>query len=470
MSRINSNVSSIIAQRVLSTQNSRMNLSLQRLSTGLRINTGKDDPAGLIASETMRAEKVAIQAAQTNVMRATNVVAVAESGLTEISSLLNDMEELIDRSANQTGISNDERAANQLEIDTILTSIDRIANSTELQGRRLLSGELAYTTSNIDTSKIGTLQLYSSRIPEGGARNVVVGVNTAASTAGITYSGGTVTGSARSIEVIGNLGREVLTFASGTTASGIAAAVNDSRYLTGVSASVGASGAVLFSSTEYGSSQFVKVRSLTGASFTVSAAEDYGVDAEVSINGTAAIGDGLKVSVRSNTLDADITLAAAFGSVAGGTSTFSITGGGANFAIAPKLDLNSIATLGIDAVTTTSLGNSNTGTLNTIGTGGANALTQANFFAAQRIIRLAAQQVATMRGRLGAFEKDTLDTTANSLSIQYENLTAAESAIRDADFAEETSNLTRAQILVQSATNVLKLANQAPQNVLSLLQ
>ena len=75
-----------------------------------------------------------------------------------------------------------------------------------------------------------------------------------------------------------------------------------------------------------------------------------------------------------------------------------------------------------------------------------------------------------MRGRLGAFERDTLDTTLESLNIRYENVAAAESAIRDADFALETANLTRAQILVQSSTLVLKQANQAPLNVLSLLQ
>ena len=74
-----------------------------------------------------------------------------------------------------------------------------------------------------------------------------------------------------------------------------------------------------------------------------------------------------------------------------------------------------------------------------------------------------------LRGRLGAFQKDTLETTANSLQITLENTTAAEAAIRDTDFATETSSLTRAQILVQSATQVLRMANAAPQNVLALL-
>ena len=93
-----------------------------------------------------------------------------------------------------------------------------------------------------------------------------------------------------------------------------------------------------------------------------------------------------------------------------------------------------------------------------------------NFETAQRIVRSATRQVAELRGRLGAFSKNTLNSTINALQVALENTTAAESAIRDADFAAETSNLTRAQILVQSSTKTLAMANQAPQMVLQLLQ
>lgn len=470
MSRINTNVPSIIAQRILTMQNDRLNLSLQRLSTGLRINSGKDDPAGLIASETMRAEMRAVQAAQTNIGRATNVVAVAESGLTEITNLLNGLEDLVDRTANETGISTEERDANQLEIDNILASINRIASSTELQGRRLLSGDLAYTTTGVSAANIAALQINSARIPEGGSRTVGVDVVVAASLATINYTGSTITGTPRTIEVTGNLGSERLTFASGATVNNIASAINQSVALTGVSATVSGTGAVIFNSTDYGSSQFVKVRALSGTFVVSGSGEDYGNDVQATVNGMTAAGDGLKVGVRIATLDADITLTSAFATDPTlGTSTFSITGGGAKFMISPRLDLNSVATLGIDSVSTTGLGDRNTGYLFSLGTGEANAMNQRNFYVAQRIVRNALSQVATFRGRLGSFERNTLDTTLNSLKVQYENLAAAESAIRDTDFAAETSNLTRAQILVQSATNVLRLANQAPQNVLALL-
>ena len=102
--------------------------------------------------------------------------------------------------------------------------------------------------------------------------------------------------------------------------------------------------------------------------------------------------------------------------------------------------------------------------------GGAYSLVSGQAGRASRIIEEAIQQIAVMRGRLGAFERNTLDTNMNSLRITLENVTASESAIRDADFAVETAALTRSQILVNAGTSVLALANQTPQSVLSLLQ
>ena len=99
----------------------------------------------------------------------------------------------------------------------------------------------------------------------------------------------------------------------------------------------------------------------------------------------------------------------------------------------------------------------------------ANDLAAKNFTTAQKFVRASINQIATLRGRLGGFQKNTLVTTMNSLRIAAENVTAAESAIRDADFAVETSNLVRAQILVASSIQVLQLANAQPQNVLALL-
>ena len=147
VSRINTNVASLIAQRTLGSQNMGLNKSLQRLSTGLAINRGADDPAGLIASENLRSEKAAINAAITNAERAVQVVNVAEGGLQEVSNLLVELQSLVSSTANEAGVSDEEKDANQLQIDSILQTIDRIANATSFQGEKLLNGNFDYQTS-----------------------------------------------------------------------------------------------------------------------------------------------------------------------------------------------------------------------------------------------------------------------------------------------------------------------------------
>ncbi|MFN8818209.1 MAG: flagellin, partial [bacterium] len=119
MSRINTNPSSLIAQRNLNTNNKSLNTTLERLSTGLRINRGKDDPAGLIASENLRSEQKALNQAITNADRADQVVNIAEGGLGEITSLLTEMQGLLTNTASTAGLSDEEKAANQLQVDSI---------------------------------------------------------------------------------------------------------------------------------------------------------------------------------------------------------------------------------------------------------------------------------------------------------------------------------------------------------------
>ncbi|NLX22269.1 MAG: flagellin [Phycisphaerae bacterium] len=474
MSRINTNVPSLVAAQNLSRNNEALNLSLERLSTGLRINKGKDDPAGLIASETLRSEITAISSAIDNARRADMMISIAEGALQEVSALMLELESLVDHTANEAGLSDEEVAANQLQIDSILDTINRISTSTEFQGKKLLNGSLDYSTTGVSTgttaSAISHLQITSARIPNGGSRSVVVEVTQSAETARLTYSGGTLS-SGGSIQIAGNRGTEQVSFSSGTAVSAIVAAVNQSSSLTGVSASL--SGTVVhFSSTEYGSDAFVSVEAISGT-FAVtggdSSTKDTGVDVGLRINGVEAITSGLDASLRTTALSLDLTLAAAFGTQTALSKSFTITGGGANFSIAPTLGINAMASLGIANVATGSLGRGNIGYLSTLGTGQANQLTSGNFDTGQQILREANKQISGLRGRLGAFQKNTLGSTINALGIALENTTAAESAIRDADFATETSKLTRAQILVQSTTAVLQLSNQMPQAVLSLI-
>jgi flagellin len=471
MSRINTNVTSLVATRVLGANNKALSRSLERLSTGLRINSGKDDPSGLIASETLRSSKRAITAALDNANRADNIVSIAEGGLQEVNSLLLELEDLVDRSANQAGLSSDEVAANQLQIDSILQSINRIAESVSFGGRKLLNGNFAFSVSGVTASQIAGLQVNAARIPEGASRTVVVDVVTSAQSAGLNYTSGALSDNV-TIQVRGNHGTEVFSFISGTTISSIRDAINTSTELTGVSAAVD-SGTLVFNSTGYGRDALVSVETLSGT-FGVSGGSDgtldYGVDPQVTINGTTAvISNGLTASVRTGSLSVDITLAAGFATQTSTDSSFAITGGGAVFSLSPEVGLAGQESLGIQSVATGSLGNGTTGYLASLGSGQTNDLASGKFTAAQRIVRAAINQVSSLRGRIGAFQKDTLASTINALQVQFENTAAAESAIRDADFAVETSELTRAQILVNSATATLQLATAQPRNALALL-
>ncbi|MCH9021664.1 MAG: flagellin, partial [Planctomycetes bacterium] len=125
--------------------------------------------------------------------------------------------------------------------------------------------------------------------------------------------------------------------------------------------------------------------------------------------------------------------------------------------------------IGINSVAPSQLGNSTDGFLNTLKSGSAQAMKGDNLVTAQKIIESAIKDISTLRGRLGAIQKNTLETNINSLRVTLENVTAAESAIRDADFATETTALTRAQILVQANIAILSIANATPQSVLALL-
>ncbi len=495
MSRINTNVTSLIARRAIGINNRSLNEALLRLSTGLRINSGKDDPAGLIASETLRSGIRAVSSAIDNANRADTIVAVAEGGLQEVSSLLLELENLVDQSSSTAGLTPEETKANQDQIDAILVSIDRLATSTAFGNKKLLNGSMDFTTSGVNITQstgasvnhLASVHVNAAKIPNGAYRNVNINVvqksevamlsTVLAGTDGSGVRNGTLNG-ATTIQITGAYGTDTISFASGATTADLVTSINSSKELTGVSATASAStggpASLVLQSTGYGSDAMVSVSILQNAStaFVSQAAtdSDEGVDGIVTVNGANAVVHGLDASVRTAGLSLDLTMTAPFGSTTGSTSSFQVTGGGAVFSISPTVGLSGQESIGLSEVSASRLGNSTDGFLSTLKSGLSNDLASKNFASAQRVVRSAINQVASLRGRLGAFQKDTLVTTINSLQVARENLTAAESAIRDADFAAETSNLTRAQILVSSSTSILQLANSQPQSALSLLQ
>ena len=490
MSRINQNIPSLIAQRVLGNQNKGMAQSLQRLSTGYRINRGADDPAGLIASENLRAEKSAINSAITNSQRADQVVNVAEGGLQEVSIMLVELQGLVGATANEAGVSQEERDANQLQIDSILQTIDRIANATSFQGTKLLNGNFDYTVSGQDDAVLSDVTVNAAKLAaDGTARTVTITVLQSAQTGAVFLSTGANFANGGSgevsFEITGTKGVQQFTFASGTSQTDILAAVNSFKDSIGVSATVASnSSRISINSTGYGADSFVRVKELsnegptdfiftaaTAGGTAVSDLKDKGRNATVLINGTQATTDGLTARVSSDGFDVSISIdGTSTLNNTGQSTTFDITSGGANFNLAPSVNLASKVSLGIETVTTGNLGGNSFGFLSDLKSGGSANVQNGNLSKAQEVIDASIKQVSSLRGRLGAFQKNVVGSTISSLGIALENTTAAESAIRDTDFASETANMTRAQILSQAATQSLALANSAPQQVLSLLR
>ena len=469
MGRINTNIPSLQAIHRLTRNNTELAKRLERLSSGLRINTGKDAPAALIASETLRSEINGINQAIDNSQRANNVVNTAEGALSEVSSLLLEIQALTNEAANTGALSHQEIQANQLQVDAILNSINRIANTTQFNGVKLLNGSLDYSTSGVDDAAIDIVQVNAAKLPDNGSVNITVQVTSSAEVGTLTFAAAGIGATPTTIEVSGNTGSEQLSFAASARNSAIAVAINQLRESTGVSATAVSGVGLTLYSTQFGSRQFVSVKTLSGAFMD---GKDFGDDAVVSINGSQAEVEGLVASVRTGELDVTLTLDRAFAQTTtppGSQTNFLITGGGARFQLGSEVNRQGQVHIGINAMSTAKLGNDVVGYLSTLASGGENSLVGGNTIQAQKVLTAAIRQVATLRGRLGALQKDVLETNVNSLSIALENVTASESAIRDADFAEETAALTRAQILVQANTSVLAQANASPQNVLALL-
>lgn len=513
MARINTNIPSVIAQSNLAKNQGELQMRFERLSTGLRINRGKDDPAGLIISERLRSDIRGVEQAVKNSDRASSVIATSEAALNEINDLLNSIKSLIVESANTGGNSQDERDANQLQIDSAIDSVTRISNTASFGGLKLLNGSLDYTLSGVRTSAVAKAQIWNASFVNTPTLDVSVDVIASAQTGALYYNGNTTPPgqilSSMTLQIAGTRGVEVITITSSTPLSEVVKAINNLTSLTGVKASLingNANSGMVFRSEAYGSEAFVSVQRLQAPSPTVdswstrrynnnaspdlaapfdwtdtnliAASRDAGQDVSALVNGNLASGRGLALKVNSGSLSADLLLTEEFATRPQATnSTFTITGGGALFQLGQDVTALQQANLGVPSVAASNLGGVRVGAglefLSSLKSGQSNSISESvrrgNFTISSDILDKAIDEVALLRGRLGAFEKNVLETNSRSLSSALENLTASTSQIRDADFAAETSQLTRAQILASSGTSVLQLANQQAQQVLQLL-
>jgi flagellin len=526
MTRINTNVPSLTAQRVLAQNTNQLNSSLERLSTGLQINRGKDNPAGLIASQNLRAEIAAVGSAVTNAERADQVVNIAEGGLNEISGLLTEVQSLVTQTANTAGLSREEKEANQLQIDSILQTIDRLSSATSFQGVKLLNGGFDYQTSGVGAN-VNQFKVNAAKLEFNGSRDVDVLVTQSAQVGGFLLSFGAANinlggagatdgaGSQFVIEIGGTEGSREFSFASGTDVADIVSTINSFTDVTGVTARVSGTSGVRIESTTQGSDEFVSVQviddggidgsdgiyslsannvdALGSLSSTFAAATnkivDEGQDVQATINGIVATTRGTTARINTDFLDVEIDLLYDTGGGAGPNAAqlglveaFTITGGGADFQLAGQVDIAGKVGIGISNVAVRDLGRATlsvkdssgtdvneTYTLQDFTSGKDLNLVDGNLTAAQEVIDRSIREVSSLRGRLGAFQANTVGATIRNLGVSLENTTSAESVIRDADFASETASLTRSQILSSSAQSTLQLANTQPQSALQLL-
>ena len=465
---IANNVASLNAQNNLTRTNIALTKSVERLSSGLKVNRGADGPAALVISEKQRAQIVGLRQAIDNTEKAVALVQTAEGALAEINSLLLKIRALAVDSAN-TGINdNDALAANQAEIDNALDTIDRIANNTQFQTKKLLDGSAGINGTPNDTD-ISFLEATDET--SAGAYDVIV--TTAAEKA--TVSNGTAQTSALAAAETLTVNGVTISLNAGLTQAQVIDRINEFSSQTGVTAEDNGGNTRLYSAN-YGTGASISVVSDTAAAantsgFGTTVLNDVGVDVAGTIDGAAANGAGNVLEStagpsRGLSLQVGVDPANATQSVSGAQGAVTVSVNSLTFQIGPNAFQTADFT--IQKVNPNSLG---------LGVAGnqfshldeLNVTTLSGAHDALAVVDSAIDDITTLRGRLGAFQQNTLTATANNLRATLENTVNAESVIRDTDFAEEIANFTQQQVLVQAGTAVLGNANQLPQLVLTLL-
>ncbi|MCO6435805.1 MAG: hypothetical protein J5J06_01810 [Phycisphaerae bacterium] len=484
------NTNTIQLLSILNRNTAAQEKTISQLTTGKRINSGKDDPAGLIALSLLQAERIAVESSLTNNQRTDAILSVADSAFGEISNLLNEIETLVTSSTSSANLTDAEIAANQSQIDDALTAIDRIVSTTNFNGKKLLDGTFSVQTTGVaGNSNLSNLRVYSRSQSTSDTSLTVTRVASAqlATSTFATFGGASTTRSSGTTQVTiqGTLGAATLTIASSLTQAEVVTAINAAKDQTGVSAIQNAANIGL-NSTTYGEDAFVSVQVLSGgyvnssygtattdsstANDVQNVAKTSGTDANIQINGQTAGTDGLDVVYSANGLSLSFTLGDDFGkgNTANTTTSFTVqASGGATFQLGTTTDTRQ--TIGIDSLSTFQLGGGNgTVRLSELRSGSAAALAT-DAAGALLSIRDAVSQVASIRGRIGGFQKFQVGSAINSLQASQVGLSEAESVIGDADFAVATSNLNKQQVLIQSGISLLGVVNQQAAQILSLL-
>ncbi len=491
--RINNNIQSVNGHRNMVKNDMLIGKSLEKLSSGLKINRAADNAAGLIISEQMRAQLAGLNQAVENTEQAVNLVQTAEGALDEMNTLLSKARQLAIHAANVGVNDTNQLTADQSEINNIVTSITRIADNTQFGTKKVLDGSLGAKTLN--AASVSTVTVGDSSSLTASIYDIEVSVAGVAASASAVFAAGTngsfFTGVSANELSGGNVAAAALTFTwtadskayslqvtAGTSLDTIVASLNSAA--SGITFSKGASNlGLVLKSGDTGTfananTNLSMSNGTTSVALAASGAMAGGVDmvAKLRESGqTANLADLTSTKGFALTSTAlggtNVTLLAAANSTGTKSGVISIKSAvfqiGANAAQTASVALNSAKAtdLGILKIGTTSY------TLDSVRT--STMLQSSKAQEALQVIDKAIDDVTTTRGKLGSFQANTLETNSNSLRVTLENLTAAESTIRDVDFAKESANFTKMSILLQANTAMLAQANQLPQNVLKLL-
>lgn len=480
--RINHNIQALNGQRQLLANDKRLGQSLEKLSSGLKINRAADNPAQLIISEQMRAQIAGVNQAIDNSETAISMVQTTEAALTEVSNMLTNIRQLAIHAANE-GVNDVKMLeADQLEINNALDTIDRMTNNAQFGTKKILDGSTGANGVGIGEG----LEFISANAKTSGSP--VSGYELRVSQQGTQAS---KTGSIALTEEIIKGGEEIVITEGGKTARFTTSEADTLPAVLGrlqnqvaslgleVELELNEDGMLQVTHKEFGKEHSFQVSSSTAgvistASRTLEDA-DAGQDIAGTIGGFFAKGrgqvltgaeggpiDGLKVRYTGNVITDP---GASEGSPSAGrvavTQNSLIFQIGGNAGQMERLSLVNTNT----RVLGRGVGNDS----------GFSAMRDVDVKTAQgatdtiRLVDKAIDQISVNRSELGAFQKNTLESNLRQLRINSEELTNAESVIRDADMAKEISEFTRNSIMVQSATAMLAQANQVPQTVLALL-
>lgn len=483
--KINTNVTALNAQQNLLIAQAGFAQSVERLSSGFRINRAADDPAGLVNSENLRAQVEGLGQAIANTSEAVNMLKTAEGALNEVNSLLRSMRNLALHAAN-TG-PNDSVAitADQNQIASAIESLNRIASTTQYATKYLLNGAAGNTALVNDVTNI-------QGVSGGGALGTgAIGISVLQTAAVAAYSAGSGIAANGTVSAAGTLtvNGVAINIAATDTYTDVVNKINQQTDTTGVSATF--NGGINFAQQNVGSGYSITVSQsatiISGLSgVVVNGQTGTNVSARVSFSTTGAIAASAIITgsgtVLQGTLgdasDLRITLTrtgAGVGAATGMTTTSGIddinlvAGGlkfqiGANFQQTVSISISSTAANMLGTTADNLIGNPSNVSVQTI-----DVTTSDGAQNAIKILDQAISDISALRARLGATQKNTLETNINSLGVARENLAASESTIRDTDTAGEIMRFTRFQLQMQAATAMLAQANQAPQLLLSLL-